>query len=132
MTTGIKADNRRAETTYRRRSWWLAGGGVSAVTVALALGLSGLFWGNTPSNSATARPTNRIFADERGYVLTVEEYQAALLEPINSLPVEAPAHEAGVSASSARCETAIVSGLALCRPQGEQPLRSGLRVNGPR
>lgn len=130
-TTATIGQARQAETTRRKRIWWLAGGLIAAATVALAL-IVGLFGSNTPSGSTTVRLASRIFADERGYVPTVEEYQTVLLEPVASAPVIEQGYLSGEAPGTLRCQVAVATGLARCLPQWERSQGSGSRLSGPR
>ncbi len=129
MTTAMKAHDRHAGPMRRKQIWWLAGGLAAAVALVL---VAGLFWTNASTSSTTARPTNRIFADERAYVPTVEEYQTVLLEPVDGITVEAQAGASGGPPGALRCQIAVTAGLTLCTLQWEQLQGREPHLSGPR
>jgi hypothetical protein len=109
---------------------WVSGaaGALGALLVALNLLQP---WSNPTIASTSARPLNRIFADELQYRPSVEEYQMLPIVPeVSALVLDRP-DSAAPQNDRAPCRLVLLTGLALCAPTDGAAPRV-VRAGGPR
>ena len=115
-------DRQRNQQTRRRTVGLLGGaaGGIGTAALAVAILTP---WGQSGGAATTIRAHNRIFADEAGYIATINEYLAPGIVGLDTVADRPFTNSvARQPAAPADCRMVLGSAVVLCAP-GEEANR---------